>query len=200
LFTRRLGLDYEDYLDYAEVDAPPVRSHDPPARPGAPHTLAKPELRYLKVHEVAERLSLDQSTVYKMIRSGLLPSVRIGSKAVRVPAESFEAYLQTIATEEERSREEGKRPSNNSDDVALQLASFVNTTGVNPFVFIDQWKRGSLEDNDENAELVMQALSLRTAIGRRVNETTWRVVKTAEEHEEDQNERERSSLFRRRRK
>jgi excisionase family DNA binding protein len=199
--TRSAVLDYQDYLDYAEVDATAKPSnHSARAPPGT--DLANAERKYLRVHEVAQRLSLDESTVYKMIRSGVLPSVRIGTKAVRVPAERFEAYLQEIASEDQRIRDTRNTDANVSDDVATRLAAFVNTTGVNPFVFIDDWKRGSLDDNDENGELLIEALSLRTMIGRRVNETNWRVGDTAlarqaAQHDSD---RERASLFRRRKR
>jgi excisionase family DNA binding protein len=48
---------------------------------------------YLKASEVAERLSLNITTVYGMCADGVLPSIRVGEKAVRIPEAAFEAYL-----------------------------------------------------------------------------------------------------------
>jgi excisionase family DNA binding protein len=54
------------------------------------------ERLYLRVEDVAGRLSLDASTVYKMCKAGEIPSIRIGSKAVRIPAPALEAYLRRL--------------------------------------------------------------------------------------------------------
>ena len=47
----------------------------------------------LKAEEVAEKLSLAKSTVYKLIQSGSIQSVRIG-RSVRIRPEDLEEYIE----------------------------------------------------------------------------------------------------------
>ena len=51
--------------------------------------------------EVAETLRVEPSTVYKWLKNGTLPSVRLGG-TVRVPAHAIEDLLQTTTQSEER--------------------------------------------------------------------------------------------------
>jgi excisionase family DNA binding protein len=51
----------------------------------------KSGLLFLRIPEVAERLALGRSTVYKLIQSGEIPTVRIGG-AVRVPVDGLEDW------------------------------------------------------------------------------------------------------------
>jgi excisionase family DNA binding protein len=46
----------------------------------------------LKVSEAQKILSLSRSTVYSMIASGVLPSVRIG-RAVRIPVDALKEWV-----------------------------------------------------------------------------------------------------------
>jgi excisionase family DNA binding protein len=46
-----------------------------------------------RVKEVEALLQLSRSTVYELIRSGELPSIRIG-RSVRVPREALERWLE----------------------------------------------------------------------------------------------------------
>src|SRR4051794_33919764 len=55
--------------------------------------MANHESQYLKASEVAVRLSMDISTVYKMCVEKVIPSIKVGPKAVRIPRAAFEAYL-----------------------------------------------------------------------------------------------------------
>jgi excisionase family DNA binding protein len=48
--------------------------------------------------EVAVRLGLSRSKVYRMIERGELPSLRIG-RAVRVPCRAFEEWLRCVERE-----------------------------------------------------------------------------------------------------
>ncbi len=54
--------------------------------------------RLLRLHEVADRLSISTSMAWKLIAYGHLPSVRIG-RAVRVRPTDLEAYLEGAARE-----------------------------------------------------------------------------------------------------
>lgn len=46
----------------------------------------------LKVKEVADRLSVGISTVYRLIRSGEIPSINIG-RLLRIDQEDLELYI-----------------------------------------------------------------------------------------------------------
>ena len=54
--------------------------------------------RLLRLHEVADRLSVSTSMAWKLVAYGHLPSVRIG-RAVRVRPTDLEAYLEGAARE-----------------------------------------------------------------------------------------------------
>ncbi len=48
--------------------------------------IKRDEAEYLTVREVAQRLSVSRSTVYRLIARGHIPAVRVGAR-LRVPAE-----------------------------------------------------------------------------------------------------------------
>ncbi|MBS2964953.1 helix-turn-helix domain-containing protein [Actinocrinis puniceicyclus] len=62
------------------VDAPPAAELD--------------ELSLLKVGEVAEVMRVSKMTVYRMVHSGELPTLRVG-RGFRVPAKAVREYLQS---------------------------------------------------------------------------------------------------------
>jgi excisionase family DNA binding protein len=49
--------------------------------------------RFLRPDEVALLLALSRRTVYRMIRDGRLPGVRLGAGPWRIPREGLEAML-----------------------------------------------------------------------------------------------------------
>jgi len=58
--------------------------------------LLPPRDRYIKVSEIAQELRLSPMTVYRLLKSGEIPSVRIG-RSFRVQRAAFEAYLERNA-------------------------------------------------------------------------------------------------------
>lgn len=50
------------------------------------------EVRLLTVAEVAVILRLSKMTVYRMVKSGALPALKVG-RSVRVPAQVVDEYL-----------------------------------------------------------------------------------------------------------
>jgi excisionase family DNA binding protein len=56
-------------------------------------TMTEPELQLLTVADVADRLRISTRQVWRLIADDELETVRIGSRAVRVPASSVKAYL-----------------------------------------------------------------------------------------------------------
>jgi excisionase family DNA binding protein len=123
---------------------------------------------YLKVGEVAERLSLDESTVYKMVRERELPSLRLGKKAVRIPAAGLEAYLrrhQVSAT----SHDSSEAAASEERLVALvheRARSFSAEFGRDPHAFCEAWQRHELDDTPENADRAIEAFALASALAR----------------------------------
>lgn len=47
----------------------------------------------LKPTEVAEAISCGRSKVYALLAAGVLPSVRLGGRSVRVPAKALREWL-----------------------------------------------------------------------------------------------------------
>ena len=43
--------------------------------------------------EVARRLAVSRAHVYRLVKEGYLPTVRVGARAVRVREEALEAFL-----------------------------------------------------------------------------------------------------------
>ena len=56
--------------------------------------------KLLSVKEVAEILSVNPITVYRLIETGELPHVRVGSRTIRVHREALDAYTQPKETRE----------------------------------------------------------------------------------------------------
>lgn len=48
--------------------------------------------RFLSLEEIAEELSVDYQLVYRLVRSGELPSIKVG-RIYRVEKDDFEGYL-----------------------------------------------------------------------------------------------------------
>jgi excisionase family DNA binding protein len=125
------------------------------------------ELYYLKVGDVAERLSLDESTVYKMVRERELPSVRLGKKAVRIPAAGLDAYLRKheIAASHDSS-ETGASEERLTTLLYERAERFTAEVGSDPLAFSDAWRRHEIEDTAENADRAIEAFALATALDR----------------------------------
>ena len=47
----------------------------------------------LKCEEAAKRLSMGRAKVYLMVARGELPCIRIGNRAVRIPAQALEDWV-----------------------------------------------------------------------------------------------------------
>jgi excisionase family DNA binding protein len=122
---------------------------------------------YLKPSSIAEQLDVHRTQVYKLIKDGTLPHIRIG-KSVRVPRSAFEAYL--------RSRHEAAGAADASGnhettvdmraEIESRLAGFEQRTGKDPYAYLDGWKAGAIPDTPDNAELAMDALALRAVLQR----------------------------------
>lgn len=51
------------------------------------------EVKFLKVSEVAPVLRCSKMTVYRLIQSGLLPAITIGTKGFRIPEQAVHDYI-----------------------------------------------------------------------------------------------------------
>jgi excisionase family DNA binding protein len=122
--------------------------------------------QYLKAEEVAEILSMDVSGIYRMCRDRTLPSIRIGTKTVRIPRAGLEALLarSTQGPDVVAPALEGAE-----DTVAAlerQAASFTERTGQTHLEFLELWRLGRIADDAANADFAIEALSLRQAMDR----------------------------------
>ena len=121
---------------------------------------------YLKPSDIAGRLALHRSQVYKLIKDGTLPHIRIG-RSVRVPAPAFEAYLRSLGAQPRADAVPTRHEHADPDgEVPSRVAAFQAVTGRDPFAYLAAWKSGEIEDNAENAEQAMDALALRAVLQR----------------------------------
>lgn len=126
--------------------------------PGADSTF---ERSYLKPSTIAARLELHRSQVYKLIKDGTLPHIRIG-KSVRVPAAALDAYLRRLESEQAEPGARDLQRESIRVEIESRLVGFKERTGgKDPAEFIAQWQSGEIPDTAENAELAMDALALR---------------------------------------
>jgi excisionase family DNA binding protein len=51
------------------------------------------ETRYIKVIEVAQYLGIGRSQAYDLVKRGVIPSVRIGSRTLRVSLDELEKWV-----------------------------------------------------------------------------------------------------------
>jgi excisionase family DNA binding protein len=120
---------------------------------------------YLKPSDIAERLALHRSQVYKLIKDGTLPHIRIG-KAVRVPAPAYEAYLRSLHASSHDTDVANRDVGDVGAEIKSRLAGFEAQTGKDPFAYLDAWKSGAISDTPDNAERAMDALALRAVLQR----------------------------------
>ena len=134
--------------------------------------MANRESQYLKASEVADILSMDISAIYKMCANKVIPSIRVGEKAVRIPRAAFQAYLARQAEGYDGSRpllEEARRAEASGepiDAIVFRNQSFYERTGYSSYEFAERWKAGDVGDTPENASLLIEALSIREALTR----------------------------------
>lgn len=125
------------------------------------------DTHYLKPSDIARRLSVHRSYVYNLIKDGTLPHIRIG-KAVRVPAAAFETFVRSREEESPRSAKETVAIAHEPIEAELESRrrAFEEYVGMDPFMFVEAWKRGDIEDTPENAERAIDALALRAMLQR----------------------------------
>lgn len=54
-------------------------------------------MNYLTVREVSDQLRLSRMTVYRLMESGEMPSLRVG-RNLRIPAEDLKEYISSNTT------------------------------------------------------------------------------------------------------
>jgi excisionase family DNA binding protein len=123
---------------------------------------------YMKASEVAEILGADISWVYKLCANKTLPSIKVGTKAVRIPRAAFEAFLARKEREAEHPLLVEARQTEGDPIAALehQATGFYERTGFSAHQFAERWRRGEVDDTPENSSLMIEALSLREALDR----------------------------------
>jgi excisionase family DNA binding protein len=121
---------------------------------------------YLKPKDVAERLSIDRSHVYRLIDKGELPSVRIGQGTVRVPAGALNAYIEarTRSGKLEPKRAEITQLPSDRQELLKVAEAFEGRSGHDPFDFVERWRKGEIPDTSENARLAIDAIALRATL------------------------------------
>jgi excisionase family DNA binding protein len=108
---------------------------------------------YLTVSEVAIELDISPDGVYKLIKRGKLPAVRLSERGTRVSRVALEGY-------QRRLRGETAVPIVLEAGTGDSDALFVADTGLHPHEWARQWKADQLDDTAENMRFTLRALSL----------------------------------------
>ncbi len=114
------------------------------------------ETHYLKIAQVADRLGLSQSTVYKLCERKQLPSVRVTAKAIRVPSWVLDAYLKKLngeAFSPPPLRQERR-------DIEADAVDFEQRTSLSPEDWLASWKRDEIDDTRETMSLTIRCLGI----------------------------------------
>jgi len=64
--------------------------------------VAKPDVLMVRPVEAAAMLSISRSSVYELIASGALPSVRVGGRMVRIPVAAIRRMAESATGENAR--------------------------------------------------------------------------------------------------
>jgi len=64
--------------------------------------------KLLTVDQVAEILQVSRTTIYRRIKAGELPAVKLGRRQVRIRQEDLEAYIQAHRIGKEPAEETGE--------------------------------------------------------------------------------------------
>jgi excisionase family DNA binding protein len=89
-----------DKFDSHDVGDTHAHDNQPLGALGLNHR--RPALVLVTVQEAARMLSLSRSTVYELIASGALPSVRVGDRMIRVPVAAIRRMAQPATDEDAR--------------------------------------------------------------------------------------------------
>ena len=68
------------------------------------------EKRVYTPKEVALILALSSKTIHRMIASGVIPSITLGSQTLRIPKDKFDRWFQEREKESEREQEQRRNP------------------------------------------------------------------------------------------
>jgi excisionase family DNA binding protein len=111
---------------------------------------------YLTVAQVAETLGISSDGVYKLIKRGKLPALRLSERGLRVTRWALDAYRQSL----NGGGPDTSLPQDTFDADELR-AAFETETGMSPESWVAAWKRDEIVDSAENNARLIQALALR---------------------------------------
>jgi excisionase family DNA binding protein len=75
------------------MTAPQSRPDRPLRSTGSPILHAGQEPRFIRIDELGNLLRVSRSTAYAMVASGLIPSVRLSPRVLRVDRKELELWL-----------------------------------------------------------------------------------------------------------
>ena len=62
---------------------------------------------YLRVREAAEILAVSEATVRRMVKTGILQSVRVGRQSIRIPRASIKTFKGENTEREDKNNDNG---------------------------------------------------------------------------------------------
>lgn len=111
---------------------------------------------YLTASEVAEELGISTSGVYKLIKRGRLPAIRLSERGLRVSRLALEAYQRRL----QRGGSDLPPIRYSNKSIAELQAEFEAETGMSPSEWEQRWQAEQIEDSAENMRIAVRAMSL----------------------------------------
>lgn len=84
---------------------------------------ARDDIELLTVTEVARRLRVHRSTVWRLVHSEQLPAVRVTPRITRIPRRAVEAFVQAASSQQGKATEV-QHPSKEIDPIVQELRRF----------------------------------------------------------------------------
>jgi excisionase family DNA binding protein len=113
---------------------------------------------YLTISEVSAELEISKDGVYKLVKRGKLPAIRLSERGMRISRLALDAYKRRLR---------GEQPLLHSSldyesaENAEQLRDeFDHQTGMTPQEWDRRWRANEIEDSADNMQLTIRALAL----------------------------------------
>lgn len=130
-----------------------------------------PNSQYLKVGEVAEALGMHETTIYKMCKSGEIPSIKIGAKSVRIPRAAYEVLVAKLQGDYAAASQGADlldavfaRADEPLPALEHQAKLFTERVGHSPHQFVERWRNRQVDDTAETTNTMIEALTLQKAL------------------------------------
>lgn len=111
---------------------------------------------YLTAAEVAGELGVTTSGVYKLVKRGKLPAVKLSERGMRISRLALEAYQRRL----QHGGPNTPSPNYSTKSLDEVRTEFEAEVGMSPAEWERRWRNEQIEDSAENMRLTLRAMSL----------------------------------------